>query len=76
MQTYIFRFNEFRSLLEKAKEIETESFYQTLNELLDDFISNDNIDDKKIYSKLIRLVIYDNIFKLRKLIDNRNTEVE
>ena len=76
LQTYIFTFNEHRALLDDSTEIETESTYKTLNELLDSFMKNKVADDKKTFGKQIRLAIDDIIFKLKKVIDNRNNEIE
>jgi hypothetical protein len=76
LQTFIFSFNENRALLEASTEIETDSAYKTLNEQLDNFTKNKIADDKKTFGKQIRLAIDDIIFKLRKVIDNRNSEIE
>ena len=74
LQSHIFLFNENRAQIESSTEIETESTYKTLNELLDNFTKHRSIDDKKNYGKQIRLAIDDIIFKLKKVIDDRNTE--
>lgn len=76
VQSYIFTFNEHRALIEESTEVETESTYQTLNELLDNFTTHRAADDKKKYGKQIRLAIDDIIFKLKKVIDDRNSELE
>lgn len=76
LQTFIFSFNENRALLETSTEIETNSAYKTLNEQLDNFTRNKTIDDKKSFGKQIRLAIDDIIFKLKKVIDDRNSEIE
>ena len=76
LQAYIFLFNENRALIEKSTEIETESTYKTLNESLDNFAKHRAAEDKKNFGKQIRLAIDDIIFKLKKVIDNRNSETE
>lgn|SRR5690554_26941 len=76
LQSYIFVFNENRALIENSTEIETDSTYKTLNESLDNFTKNRAADDKKTYGKQIRLAIDDIIFKLKKVIDDRNSETE
>lgn len=76
LQAYIFVFNENRALIENSTEIETESTYKTLNESLDNFTKNRAADDKKNYGKQIRLAVDDIIFKLKKVIDDRNSETE
>lgn len=76
LQSYIFVFNENRALLENSTEIETESTYRTLNELLESFTKHKTLEEKKNFGKQIRLSIDDIIFKLKKVIDNRNSEIE
>ncbi len=76
LQAYIFVFNENRALIENSTEIETESTYKTLNESLDNFTNHRPADDKKNYGKQIRLAVDDIIFKLKKVIDDRNNETE
>lgn len=76
IQSFTFTFNEHRALLEESTEIETESTYKTLNELLDEFMTHRAADDKKKFGKQIRLAIDDIIFKLKKVIDDRNNELE
>lgn len=76
LQSFIFQFNENRALIEGSTEIETEGAYRTLNELLDNFTIHRAAADKKNYGKQIRLAVDDIIFKLRKIIDDRNSETE
>ncbi len=76
LQSFIFTFNEHRALLQGSTEIETEGAYQTLNELIESFTKNKATDGKKKFGKQIRLAIDDTIFKLKKVIDNRNNETE
>ena len=76
LQSYIFLFNENRALIESSTEIETISTYKTLNELLESFTKNRAADDKKSFGKQIRLAVDDIIFKLKKVIDDRNSEIE
>jgi hypothetical protein len=74
LQSFIFVFNEHRALIEDSTEIQTEITYKSLNELLDEFMRNRGIEKKKTYGKQIRLAIDDIIFKMKKVIDNRNKE--
>lgn len=74
LQAYIFIFNENRALVEDTTEIETESTYKTLNDLLEEFTIHRAANDKKRFGKQIRLTIDDIIFKLKKIIENRNSE--
>lgn len=75
LQTYIFLFNDNRALIENSSDIETESTYKTLNELLENYTSHKATEDKKNFGKQIRLAIDDIIFKLKKIIDERNSEI-
>lgn len=74
LQAYIFTFNENRGLIQSSTEIETESTYKTLNDSLHSFTTHRATEDKKTFGKQIRLAIDDVIFKLRKVIDERNSD--
>ena len=76
LQSYIFLFNENRALITNSTDIETESTYKVLNELLEDFTNHKAVEDRKNFGKQIRLAIDDIIFKLKKVIDNRNNEIQ
>jgi hypothetical protein len=76
LQAYIFLFNENRALIQTSTDIETQSTYKTLNDLLDDFTKHKAADDRKGFGKQIRLAIDDIIFKLKKVIDDRNSETQ
>jgi hypothetical protein len=75
LQTYIFLFNDNRALVGNSTDIETESTYTTLNELLENFTKHKATEDKKNFGKQIRLAVDDIIFKLKKVIDDRNSEI-
>lgn len=76
LQDYIFSFNENRGILEDHSSIDTNGTYQELNRLLDKFSNATSADEKKDYGKQIRLITDDIIFKLRKVIDKRNSDLE
>lgn len=75
LQTYIFLFNDNRTLVSNSTDIETETTYITLNELLEKFTKHKAAEDKKNFGKQIRLAVDDIIFKLKKVIDVRNSEI-
>ncbi|MCD8413574.1 hypothetical protein [Tenacibaculum finnmarkense] len=74
LQNFIFQFSENREMIKQNTELETETTYKSLNELLTDFSGAKSKGDRKDYGKQIRLIIDDIIFKLRKSIDSRNEE--
>ena len=76
LQTYIFGFNESRQLIEETSDINTVATYKELNDLHIKFSESKTNGDKKDFGKQIRLVIDDIIFKIRKEIDERNSELE
>ncbi|KAA3437920.1 hypothetical protein [Rufibacter hautae] len=76
LQNYIFSFNENRTLLQETTEIETQAVYDELNILLNRFTNSRTVNEKKDSGKQIRISIDDIIFKLKKVIDNRNSELE
>lgn len=75
LQSYIFKFNENREIIENSSEIETQTVYDELNSLLNSFSGKRLMNEKKDVGKQIRLLIDDIIFKLRKVINQRNTEI-
>lgn len=76
LQSFIFLFNENRALIESSTEVETASPYKTLNELLHKFTRNRVAEEKKSLGKQIRLAIDDIIFKLKKVIEDRNSDIQ
>jgi len=76
LQAYIFKFNENREIIDNSSEIESQAVYDELNNLLDRFSSSRAVNDKKDVGKQVRLIIDDIIFKLRKVINQRNAEIE
>ena len=76
LQAFIFLFNEKRALIEGSTDIKTGITYMTLNKLLDNFSNHEVVDEKKSFGKQIRHAVDDIIFKLRKVIDDRNSEIE
>jgi hypothetical protein len=75
LQSFIFNFNENRSTISLSSDIDTQIAYNDLNTLLDDFTRSRSITDKKYTGKQIRISLDDIIFKMRKVIDNRNSEI-
>lgn len=74
LQTYIFTFNENRALIHNSTEIETDAIYTSLNESLENFTKHRAAEDKKVFGKQLRLTLDGIIFKLKKVIDDRNSE--
>lgn len=72
LRDFISKINENRALLEKTAEIKAAEVYKSLNSLLDEYCSNNTIQNKREKGKLIVRNIDEIIFKLRKSIDNRN----
>ncbi len=74
-QDFIFRFNENRFIIEENSDIDADSVYQELNDLLREFSSSRAIRDKKESGSKIRLILDDIIFKLKKNINELNTNI-
>jgi len=72
LQKFIFNFNENREMVEQTTDLEAETTYNNMNQLLSDFSEANAMADKKNFGKQINFVIGDIIFKMRKSIDNRN----
>lgn len=73
LQKFIFNFNESRAIIEDNTDIETERIYRKLDDLLSEF-SVSNISDKVKNGKQIRFIVDDIIFKMKRVIDNRNED--
>lgn len=75
LQDFIFNFNENRAVIEQTTDIETETTYTELNNLLTSFSGARNTG-KISFGKQIRLSVDDIIFKMKRSIDNRNETIE
>lgn len=75
LQNIITVFNESRGIIDDQTELESQKTYNNLNELHNKFCAATNKTARKESGHQIRLDLDDIIFKVQKVIENRNYQI-
>jgi hypothetical protein len=76
LREFISKINENRSLLDKCSDIDATRVYDSFNQLLTEYSSDNKIKNKQEKGKQIILKIDNLIFELKKAINYRNEQTE